>query len=108
MRLVLFVATIVVVCQASYAKDPNSPQVAQAAQTDPAAAPAAPAPAQAAPAPQSAPAPQAAPTAAAPDAAHPTDKASRPAKRRVATRHRSWEADEAKARRIAAKYGVSW
>jgi hypothetical protein len=106
MRLVLFVATIVVVCQASYAKDPNSPQVAQAAQMDPAAAPAT--PAQAAPAPQSAPAVQAAPTAAAPDAAPPTDKVSRPTKKRVARRHRSWEADEAKARSIAAKYGVSW
>jgi hypothetical protein len=104
MRLVLFVAAIVVVGQASYAQDTNNPRLAQAAQTDPAAVPAA--PAQAAPAPQ--PAAPAAPTAAAPEAAHPTDKASGPAKRRVATRHRSWEADEAKARSIAAKYGVSW
>jgi hypothetical protein len=108
MRKVVLVATIALVCQAAYAKDTNNPQVAQAVQTDPPAAQPAPAaPAQAGPA-QAATAPQAAPTAAAPDAAPPTDKTAKPAKKRVARRHRNWEADEAKARSIAAKYGVSW
>jgi hypothetical protein len=41
-------------------------------------------------------------TAAAPDA---QPQASRPAKKAQARRH---ESDEAKARRIAAKYGISW
>jgi hypothetical protein len=108
MRKVLLVATLVVVCQAAYA-NMNNIKLAQAGRTDPAAAQPAPAaPAQAAPVPQAAPASQTAPTAAAPDTAQPTDKASKPAKKRVARRHRSWEADEAKARSIAAKYGVSW
>jgi hypothetical protein len=42
-------------------------------------------------------------TAAAPEAAQP--QASKPAKKVQAKRH---ESDEAKARRIAAKYGISW
>ena len=42
-------------------------------------------------------------TAAAPEAAQ--SKASKPAKKVQAKRH---ESDEAKARRIAAKYGISW
>ena len=41
--------------------------------------------------------------AAAPEAAQP--QASKPAKKTQAKRHKS---DEAKARRIAAKYGISW
>ena len=42
-------------------------------------------------------------TAAAPEAAQP--QASKPAKKVHARRH---ESDEAKARRIAARYGISW
>jgi hypothetical protein len=42
-------------------------------------------------------------TAAAPEAAQP--QAPKPAKKAQAKRH---ESDEAKARRIAAKYGISW
>ena len=42
-------------------------------------------------------------TAAAPEAAQP--QASKPGKKAQAKRH---ESDEAKARRIAAKYGISW
>jgi hypothetical protein len=107
MRKILLVAaaTLAAVCQAAYAQDLSSAQFAQATPTAPAAPAAEPAPA--APAPQAAPAAQPAPSAqAAPDAA-PTAKASKPAKKRIAKR-RSWESDEAKARSIAAKYGVSW
>jgi hypothetical protein len=97
MRTILLVAAMAVVCQvAAHAQEPATLRLAQASQADPAAQPA-----------PAAPAPQAAPAAAAPDAAPPTAKAAKPAKKRVAKR-RDWEADEAKARSIAAKYGVSW
>jgi outer membrane biosynthesis protein TonB len=112
MRNILLVAaaTLAVVGTAAYAQDrtqdPAKIQFAQATTTPaaPAAdpAPAAPAPA-AAPAPQPAPAAQPQPDAAPQTAAKPT----KPAKKRVAKR-RSWESDEAKARGIAAKYGVTW
>jgi hypothetical protein len=123
MRLILLIATMAVACQATaQANEPSSFRLAQSspqtdapAQAEPAAplapaaqpAPAAPAPQAAAPAPQATPAPSAGPTAAAPEAAPPAPKASKPAKKRVAKRH-NWEADEAKARSIAAKYGVTW
>jgi len=106
MRTILLIAAVAVVCQApAHAKDSTTLKLAQASQTDSTAAQPAPA----------APAPQAAPAAAAPDTAEPTakatskatSKATKPAKKRVAKR-RNWEADEAKARSIAAKYGVSW
>jgi hypothetical protein len=85
--------------QAAGAQDLTNVQLAQAS-----TAPADPAPA----APAAAPAPQPAPAAqAAPDAGPPTAKAPKHAKKRVAKR-RSWESDEAKARGIAAKYGVTW
>jgi len=92
MRKILLVAAIAVTCGAAYA---------QSTTTDPAAQPAP------APAPLAAPATQPAPAAQAQPDAAPTAKASKPAKKRVAKR-RSWESDEAKARSIAAKYGVSW
>ncbi|HWL21636.1 MAG TPA: hypothetical protein VNS33_18325 [Bradyrhizobium sp.] len=94
MRTILLIAAMALVCQtAAHATDSPAFKLAQASPADPAAQPA--------------PAPQAAPAAAAPDAAPPTAKATKPAKKRVAKR-RNWEADEAKARSIAAKYGVSW
>ncbi len=98
-KIVLFATvTMAVACHAAYAQDQPKIQLAQATTTAPAdPAPAAPA---AAPTAQPAPAAQAAPDAA------PTAKA-RPAKKRVAKR-RSWQSDEAKARGIAAKYGVTW
>jgi hypothetical protein len=92
-------ATLAVVGQAAYAQDPPKIRLAQATTT----APADPAPAAPAAAPAAPPAPAA---QAAPDAA-PTTKASKSAKKRVAKR-RSWQSDEAKARGIAAKYGVTW
>jgi 2-oxoglutarate dehydrogenase E2 component (dihydrolipoamide succinyltransferase) len=106
MRKILLVAaaTFAIVGQAAYAQDPAQDpakiQLAQASTT-----PAAPAadPAPAAPAPQPAPAAQT-PSDATPQTAA---KPSKPAKKKVAKR-RSWEADEAKARGIAAKYGVTW
>ena len=103
MRKLLLVAIMTGVCGAACAEDLTGVRLAQAQDT-PAAQPA-PAPSQA-PAAQGGAAPQASPTAAAPDAAQPTTKASKPAKKRVAKRR--WETDEAKARSIAAKYGVSW
>lgn len=112
MRKILLVAaaTFAVVGQAAYAQDtvqgPAKIQLAQASTT-----PAAPAadPAPAAPAPAASPAPQPAPVAQTPPDAAPQTaaKPSKPAKKKVAKR-RSWEADEAKARGIAAKYGVTW
>jgi outer membrane biosynthesis protein TonB len=97
-------ATLAVACEAAYAQDQPTIELAQATTTAPAdPAPADPAPAAPAAAPTTA---QPAPAAqAAPDAA-PTAKA-KPAKKRVAKR-RSWQSDEAKARSIAAKYGVTW
>lgn len=104
MRKILLVAaaTATLAVASAYGQDLTTIRLAQATTTAPAAdtAPAAPAPA-AAPAAQPAPAAQAQPDAT------PTTKASKPAKKRVAKR-RSWEADEAKARGIAAKYGVTW
>jgi hypothetical protein len=102
--LLVAAATVTIACQAAYAQDLTKDlakiQLAQATPTAPAADPA-PAPPLAAPAAQPAPAAQAQPDAA------PAAKASKPAKKRVAKR-RSWESDEAKARGIAAKYGVTW
>ena len=114
MRIIVLVAaaTLAVACEAAYAQDQPTIELAQATTTAPAdPAPAAPAAAPTAPAaaptaPSAAPTAQPAPAAqAAPDAA-PTAKA-KPAKKRVAKR-RSWQSDEAKARGIAAKYGVTW
>jgi len=97
MRTILLIAAVAIVCQTAARATASAPlRLAQTSPADPAAQPA-----------PAAPAPQAAPTAAAPDAAQPTAKATKPAKKRVAKR-RNWEADEAKARSIAAKYGVSW
>jgi hypothetical protein len=96
--LLVAAAAVTIACQAAYAQDLAKIQVAQA--TAPAADPAPAAPL-AAPAAQPAPAAQAQPDAA------PAAKAAKPAKKRVAKR-RSWESDEAKARGIAAKYGVTW
>jgi hypothetical protein len=45
---------------------------------------------------------------AAPDSGAPSTNTSKPAKKRVAKRGRSWQSDEARARSIAAKYGVTW
>jgi hypothetical protein len=97
--LLVAAATVTIACQAAYAQDPAKIQLAQATSTTPAAdpAPAAPAPAAAAPTAQPAPAADAAPAT----------KTTKPAKKKVAKR-RSWESDEAKARGIAAKYGVTW
>jgi outer membrane biosynthesis protein TonB len=108
MRKILFLTAITasldlaLVCQPACARDLSKIQIAQAT-TTPAAEPTPASPAPAAPAPQPAPAAQAQPDAA----PQPAAKPSKPAKKRVA-KHRSWEADEAKARGIAAKYGVSW
>ena len=114
MRTILPIVATVLVCTVTQtrAHDLTGAQLAQAqspaaAQPAPAAAPGQPAPA--APAPQAAPALQVNPpdTAAAPDSA-PSTKTSKPAKKRVAKRGRSYESDEARARSIAAKYGVTW
>ena len=107
MRIIVLVAaaTLAVACEAAYAQDQPTIELAQATTTAP-ADPAPAAPAAAPTAPSAAPTAQPAPAAqAAPDAA-PTAKA-KPAKKRVAKR-RSWQSDEAKARGIAAKYGVTW
>jgi hypothetical protein len=90
MRKILLVAILAVACGAAHAQGMSNFQVAQAAAPDPAqAAPAVPAP-----------------QAAAPDAtAQPTAQPAKPVKKRHARRR---ETDEEKARRIAAKYGVSW
>ena len=94
MRTILLIAAMALVCQAAaHATDSAAFKLAQASPADPAAQPAPP--------------PQAAPAAVAPDAAQPAARATKPAKKRVAKRN-NWEADEAKARSIAAKYGVSW
>jgi len=90
MRKILLAAAMALACGTAHALG-GTVQIAQATSTPEAAAPA-----QAAPAPQAA-----APEAATAPAAQP----SRPAKKRQARRR---ETDEAKARRIAAKYGVSW
>ena len=93
MRKILLAAAMALACGTAHAQG-GTVQIAQATSTP--EAPAQAAPAQAAPAPQ----------AAAPEAATaPVAQPSRPAKKRQARRR---ETDEAKARRIAAKYGVSW
>jgi hypothetical protein len=85
MRKILLAAAMVMACGAAQAQGLTTVQIAQAAT----------------PTPEAATPPQAAPEAATPAAAQP----SRPAKKRQAKRR---ETDEEKARRIAAKYGVSW
>jgi pyruvate dehydrogenase E2 component (dihydrolipoamide acetyltransferase) len=106
MRKILLVAATALLCQAAYAEDavaPAPPPLPPAA----APAPAAPAPAAAAPAaPATAAAPAAAPaTAAAPDA----KSGAKPAKKKAARGGgRNYQSDEARARAIASKYGVSW
>jgi hypothetical protein len=105
MRMILLVATMTAICQGAVAKDISRVEFAQAAQDAPAAAPA---PAAPAAAPQAAPAPGVSPTASAPDSGQPAANGSKPSKKRTARRGRNWQADEAKARSIAAKYGVSW
>jgi hypothetical protein len=95
MRTIMLVAAMVLASGAAFAEDLTSFQVAQATSTP-----------SAAPATQAAPAPAPAPQAAAPDATtQPLVKSSKPVKKRQAKRR---ETDEEKARRIAAKYGVSW
>jgi hypothetical protein len=89
MRKIMLAAAIVLACGAAHAQGLTSFQVAQAT-TAPAT--------QAAPA---APTPQ----AAAPDTTQLTAQPAKPSKKRQAKRRGT---DEAKARRIAAKYGVSW
>jgi hypothetical protein len=95
MRKILLVAMMTVACEAAHAQGMSNFHLAQATSAAPApaeqAAPAAPAPLAAAPDATAQPAPAAAP--------------SKPAKKRQARRR---ETDEEKARRIAAKYGVSW
>ena len=81
MRKILFVAAMALLCQAAYAEDATAPAPATAA------APAAPA------------------TAAAPDA----KTGAKPAKKKAARGGgRNYQSDEARARAIASKYGVSW
>jgi hypothetical protein len=104
MRCFMLAAAMVLACGTAHAKDLTNLQLAQATTPPlPQTAPAAPAAAepQATPAAQASPAAQAAPEAAPPTTAQP----SKPAKKKQARRR---ETDEEKARRIAAKYGVSW
>jgi hypothetical protein len=93
MRKIILVGVVALACGTAQAQDLTNVQIAQAPQAVPAT--------EAAPAPQAAPA--AAPQAAAPEAV--TPPAAKPVKKRQAKRR---ETDEEKARRIAAKYGVSW
>jgi hypothetical protein len=106
MRKILFVAATALLCQAAYAEDAVAP--APPPPPPPAAAPAPAAAAPAAPAPETAAAPAAAPaTAAAPDAGPKT--AAKPAKKKAArSGGRNYQSDEARARAIASKYGVTW
>jgi hypothetical protein len=86
MRKIMLAAAVVLTCGAAHAQGLTNLQVAQATPT-----------------PDAATLPQAAaPEAATPPAAQP----SKPAKKRQAAKRR--ETNEEKARRIAAKYGVSW
>jgi hypothetical protein len=91
MRKIILLAAMALACGAAHAQDLSNVQIAQATTTTP--------PAAAAPA--AAPAPQ----AAAPEATQPAAQPSKPVKKKQAKRR---ETDEEKARRIAAKYGVSW
>jgi hypothetical protein len=95
----LLIAAMVLGCGIAQAQTSANLRLAQATPA-PAAEPAQATPAPA-PAPDAAPAQAAAPDAAPASAAKPT----KPAKKQQAKRR---ETDEAKARRIAAKYGVSW
>ena len=93
MRQLLITTAVVLACGAAHAQDLT--KLAQATTTE------------AAPAPQASPAAQAAPTAqAAPEtAAPPAAQSSKPAQKKQVRRR---ETDEEKARRIAAKYDISW
>jgi hypothetical protein len=92
MRKILLVAMMTIACEAAHAQGMSNFQLAQATSAAPAEQAAL-----AAPAPQ----------AAAPDAtAQPAAAPSKPAKKKRQAGRR--ETDEEKARRIAAKYGVSW
>jgi hypothetical protein len=96
MRRILLAAILAIICQAAHANDPGV-RLAQAQPDPPAAQP------------QAAPELQASPsTATTSDAGQPSTKAAKPAKKRVVRRGRTWEADEVRARAIAAKYGVYW
>ena len=98
MRQLMIIAAVALVGATAHAGDLTKFRLAQA--TVPEAAPAP----QVAPV---APAPQAAPTAqAAPDAAAPSAQPSKQTKKKQTVKRR--ETDEEKARRIAAKYGISW
>lgn len=93
-RLTIF-ATVALVGATAHAGDLTKLRLAQASVPE------------TAPAPQATPAPQAAPTAqAAPDAAAPTAQSSKQTRKKQTAKRR--ETDEEKARRIAAKYGISW
>jgi hypothetical protein len=98
MRKIILIAAAVLACGTAHAQGLTKFQVAQST--------AAPADAAPAPVPLAQPAPAPAPQAAAPDAT-PGPAPAKPAKKRVAARRRG-ESQEDKARRIAAKYGVSW
>jgi len=88
MRKFILLAAMGLACGAAHAQGMTNLQVAQATTS--------------APATQAAPVPH----VAAPDAAtQPAAQPAKPAKKRQAKRR---ETDEEKARRIAAKYGVSW
>ena len=89
MRKIILAAATVLACKAAYAQTLPNFQIAQA--TAPAASPA----------PAAAPAPQ----ASSRETAIPAAQSAKPAKKRHVKRR---ETDEEKARRIAAKYGVSW
>jgi hypothetical protein len=113
MRKILFVAATALLCQAAYAEDAVAPAPPPLPPPAASPAPAAPEPVAAAPAAPAAPAPvAAAPAAPAPAAAVAPDaapKAAKPAKKRAAKGGgRNWQSDEARARAIASKYGVSW
>jgi hypothetical protein len=116
MRRILLALTIALIYQAADARDFSAMRLAQAqADPDAQAAPATPA----ASGPTQAPAAEAAPPSEpqAPAAlqaipatgpGQPDTQVSKPVKRRVVRRERSWQAGEARARAIAAKYGIAW
>jgi hypothetical protein len=88
MRKIILLAAMAFACGAAHAQDLSNFQIAQATTATPPAAAAAPAP-----------------LATAPEATQPAAQPTKPAKKKQAKRR---ETDEEKARRIAAKYGVSW
>jgi hypothetical protein len=121
MRRILLALSVVVFGQAAHANDFSGVQLAQA-QANPGSQPAPSSPASAT-GPAQTPAPQAAtpsepqapaalqaipPTASGPGSGQPGTEASKPVKKHVARRERSWRSSEARARAIAAKYGISW